>query len=148
LAALSTLVTLYQPERLASDGLPVNGTRISEAAFRSNPTRNLLVQFAPFAAADICALHDAGDRIPSGITRVIITGGRVLGTNTPLRLLRPEANTDERQAWLTGLGARCPRRLTGPTVVYEPGPRRYAEPLVVFDWAIQAEPLSFIAAAA
>jgi hypothetical protein len=148
LAALNTLVTLYQPQRLASDALPSNGALVSEAAFRSNPTHNLLVQFPPFAAADIRALHDAGDRIPSGITRVIINGGRVLGINAPLRLLRLEATTDERKAWLTSLGARRPRRLTGPTVVYEPRPRRYAEPLVVFDWALQAEPLSFVAAAA
>lgn len=147
-AALSTLVSLYQPERLASDAVPASGTRVSSAAFRSFPAHNVLVQFAPFAAADICALHDAGDRIPSGITRVIISGGRVLGTNAPLRLLRPETSFQERAAWLASLYEYRPRRLTGPTVMYEPAPRRYAEPLVVFDWAVRAEPLPVAAAAA
>ena len=74
LAALSTLLTLYEPERLASDALPSSGGRVSEAAFRTSPARNLLVQFAPFGAGEIGALYDAGDRIPSGITRVVISG--------------------------------------------------------------------------
>jgi hypothetical protein len=148
LAALSTLLSLYQPERLASDALGSSGARVSEAAFSNFPGRNLLVQFAPFTATDIRALHDAEDQIPSGITRVVINGGRVLGTNTPLKLLQPEATSYQRDAWLASLGARCPRRLTGPTLVYEPGPRRYAEPVVIYDSSVRAEPVSFDAAAA
>jgi hypothetical protein len=144
LETLSTLLSLYQPERVASDALSSssNAAGARQAAFRNFPGRNLLVQFAPFAAADICALHGAGQRIPSGITRFIITGGRVLGTNVPLKLLRPEATLHQRAAWLAWLDRHRPRRFSGPTVVYEPAPRRYAEPLVMFDPAVRAESLT------
>lgn len=143
IAALHMLLTFYQPERLASDALTCNGSDV----FTNAPARNLLVQFRPFAAADICALDAAGERIPNGITRVVITGGRILGTNVPLELLRPEATVTQREAWLASLDAHLPRRLSGPTVVYEPGPRHYVEPVVLFDRSVQAESLSCAAAA-
>ena len=138
-APLRALVGLYQPERVAPEHLIHDGRIAPCRVFAAHAPRNLLVEFAPFDARDIAALFRAGVRIPSGISRVLVAGGRILGANVPLRLLEPGTAATRRSAWLDRLVGGPPsgvRRVCGPAVVHEPGPRLYAEPLVVFDPAL------------
>ena len=136
---LRGLADLYEPERIAPERL-VHGGRLDPArVFGAHAPHNLLVEFAPFGPHDIAALFRAGVRIPSGISRVLVAGGRILGANVPLRLLEPGTAATQRSAWLDRLVGGPPsgvRRVCGPAVVHEPGPRLYAEPLVVFDPAL------------
>ncbi len=132
---LRAFVALYQPRRVANDELLAHGAFDPDRLFGTAPfaDANLLVRFAGFDPADIVALARNGVRIPAGITRFVLGGGRVLGVDAPVRLLTSSSGAAERRAWLDQLARRRPRRFAGPARVHEPRPRLYAEPLIVYD---------------
>ena len=139
---LQAFVGLYQPRRVATDEILAHGgfrpeRLFAEAGFAD---ANLLVRFAGFSPGEIVALVRDGVRIPSGITRFILGGGRVLGVNVPVRLLEPSTSAAEQRAWLAQLARRRPRRFAGPAWVHEPQPRLYAEPLLVYDPSLVVVP--------
>ena len=140
--ALRAFVALYQPRRVANDEILAHGGFDPGRLFGTAPfaDANLLVRFAGFDPGDIVALARNGARIPAGITRFVLGGGRVLGVDAPVRLLTASASAAERRAWLDELVRRRPRRFAGPARVYEPRPRLYAEPLIVYDPDLVLEP--------
>ncbi len=130
---LRALLGHYRPERIAPEEACCAGHGDPEAVFAHHRSASLVVHFAPFGAEDVAALAREGDRVPAGITRVVVVGGRVLGLNVRLGLLGRDADPAAQRAWLAELAERCPRPVAGPALVYEPTPRRYAEPLLVYD---------------
>jgi hypothetical protein len=140
--ALRAFVALYQPRRVTNDEILARGgfdpaRLFAEWAFAE---ANLIVRFAAFSPDEIVAQVRNGARIPAGITRFVLGGGRVLGVDVPVRLLAPAASAAEQGAWLAQLARRRPRRFAGPARVRETRPRLYAEPLLVYDPDLVVEP--------
>jgi hypothetical protein len=139
--ALRRLVGLYgNHERVAGEAARASTSPEADAA-TANGGPVLVVSFAPIAPSAIEALALAGERIPAGITRVLLRGGRVLGTKTPLHLLRPGVTEAEHTAWLEWVGQSPAKWFPHGGIVAEPGARLYEEPLVVFDADLDVQPL-------
>ena len=133
---LRSLVGLYEPERLAVEDLR-NATTFPEQFLEArHPQHNLIVRFGTFTAHDIQRLAEQDERIPAGISRVMLVGGRVLGANIGLDLLKPGASAEQQKSWLAQLEGQTPRIFEGPADALEPLPRRYAERLCVYDPAL------------
>ncbi|UCF77877.1 MAG: hypothetical protein JSW03_07120 [Candidatus Eiseniibacteriota bacterium] len=66
---------------------------------RNYPRLSALVSFRRFTKADIVRLTDAGERLPSGITRVLLPK-RALNFNLRLDVLKSGLSTAEKNEWL------------------------------------------------
>jgi hypothetical protein len=85
------------------------------------PSANAAVVFAPLRKADVITLVvELGMTLPAGLTRHILSCGRVLNVNVPLTLLQANLPAPEKTAHLRA-------RLTGQ------GYRVYAEPTLVYE---------------
>lgn len=82
-----------------------------------------LLEYAEISKAQVLATTEAGERLPSGITRFLVPR-RVLGFNLPLSFLETDLPLDEKRRRLEDLVAD--RFETGRV-------RYYAEPAFVFD---------------
>ncbi len=92
---------------------------------------------APAILDGLAALPMQGARLPTGLSRVVLTCGRALGINAPLALLATAYPAAQRQAWLRGRLAQAPLWLPGPvTIPEEHGLRLYAEDIALFDTAM------------
>jgi len=82
-----------------------------------------LILFPNLTKADIRRLAEADDRLPSGVTRILVPR-RVLGLNLQLALLKSQLPLDEKRHWLQeAINER----------VAEKKVRYYQEPTFVFD---------------
>ena len=79
--------------------------------------------FPDFGKADIRAIAEQGDRLPSGLTRILVPR-RVLGFNIQLAVLKSHLPLQEKQVWLEEKIAEK---------VAERKVRYYAEPVFIFD---------------
>jgi len=88
-----------------------------------HPHFGALVAFPDFAKEDIRAVAEAGDRLPSGITRILVPR-RVLGFDLQLALLKSSLPLEEKRHWLAD---EIQHRVSSHRVRY------YQEPTFVFD---------------
>lgn len=88
-----------------------------------HPHFGALVVFPDFAKEDIRAVAEAGDRLPSGITRILVPR-RVLGFDLQLALLKSSLPLEEKRRWLSD---EIQHRVSSHRVRY------YQEPTFVFD---------------
>jgi hypothetical protein len=122
-------------ERVPIDGMPIDLGRL----FAAHSEANLFMRFALVPASDVGAL--IGDPIPSGITRFQLIGGRAIGVNVPLELLRESTPDWLRAEWLDRLRSRPYKRHAGPVAVQEStGPRVYSEAILNFDPSLVVTP--------
>lgn len=82
-----------------------------------------LVRFPDFGKDEVRAVAEAGVRLPSGVTRILVPR-RVLGFNLRLPLLKSNLPLDEKRRWLA---EEIHHKVTEHKVRY------YQEPTVVFD---------------
>jgi hypothetical protein len=132
---LHQFLALYQSTRVAPEQLDAGGFSEPARVFRRHRDMNLLARFATVGASQIGELARTGQRIPAGVGRVLLVGGRALNVGIPLDLLRASASDRERTAWLLEFARIRPAVYEGPCDVDEgnPVPRRYAERVVVYD---------------
>lgn len=88
-----------------------------------HPHFGALVAFPDFAKQDIRAVAEAGHRLPSGVTRILVPR-RVLGFDLQLALLKSSLPLEEKRRWLAD---EIQHRVSGHRVRY------YQEPTFVFD---------------
>ncbi len=116
---LHRIVEVYRGTRyfrVPNDALPPVRAR--------HPEVNGLIVFPHFEPAEVLELATAGERLPAGITRHLITW-RALRVNVPLEMLaEPHRTLEEKNRWLAGW---LEDRLAARRV------RFYAEPTVSFD---------------
>jgi hypothetical protein len=120
-AAMRQLVALYE-NPLQRETLPATGMLSGVQALLSHmPQAKAAIAFAPMSKAEVMTLTLLmGLRLPAGITRHLITCGRLLHVNAPLSLLRSELSADEKTAWLQAhLAKQCRRFYAEPTIAYE-----------------------------
>jgi hypothetical protein len=79
--------------------------------------------FPDFGKQEIRAIAESGDRMPSGITRILVPR-RVLGFNIQLAVLKSQLPLEEKQVWLEEKIAEK---------VAERKVRYYPEPVFIFD---------------
>lgn len=132
--ALHRIVGLYgDHERIADiDGHP-SGPASSPSA--------LVVSFAPVTPAAIETLARTNTRIPAGISRALLLGGRVLGANIPLELLRSDASSEAQDRYLDAVRQAPLRWFANGGSLLEPTRRDYQEPLAVLDPSVAVSPL-------
>lgn len=82
-----------------------------------------LVVFPKFEPKDIINLSTKGQRIPSGITRHVVSG-RALRVLIPLNILRAEVSLNKKNKWLS-------KRVLA--IIKENKIRYYEEPVFIFD---------------
>ena len=82
-----------------------------------------MLEYAGISKEEVLAIAEAGERLPSGITRFLVPR-RVLGFNLPLSFLEMNLPLDEKRRRLEDLVAD---RFDSGRVRY------YAEPAFVFD---------------
>jgi hypothetical protein len=98
---------------------PLAGMR--ELLISNSHQANACVGFAPLSKGDVITLAwNMGTQLPAGITRHIITCGRILNVNVPLSLLQADLPAGEKTVRLKKMLA-CRRRRVyhEPTIVYE-----------------------------
>ncbi len=88
-----------------------------------HPHFGALVTFPDFTKDDIRAVAEAGDRLPSGVTRILVPR-RVLGFNLRLPLLKSNLPLEEKRRWLAD---EIQHKVSEHKVRY------YQEPTFVFD---------------
>jgi hypothetical protein len=88
-----------------------------------HPHFGALVMFPDFAKDDIRAVAEAGDRLPSGVTRILVPR-RVLGFDLRLPLLKSSLPLEEKRRWLA---EEIQHKVAEHRVRY------YQEPTFVFD---------------
>jgi hypothetical protein len=82
-----------------------------------------LMSFRRFTLEDLQAVTDRGERVPSGVTRILLPK-RALRFNLQLEILRAELSLEEKEAWL---------QQTIKEKVAEKAIRFYREPTFFFD---------------
>jgi hypothetical protein len=90
---------------------------------RHHPHFGALVSFTDVSKADIRATAEAGGRLPSGVTRILVPR-RVLGFNLRLPLLKSSLPLEEKRRWLAD---EIQHKVAEHKVRY------YQEPTFVFD---------------
>jgi hypothetical protein len=82
---------------------------------------NARVHFAPFTKQDVLdVVIDRGILFPSGVTRYLITCGRILHVDVPLTLLRSPCSLAEKMhEFHRHLATRHRRLYEEPTIQYE-----------------------------
>ena len=92
-----------------------------QALLTQTPQANAGIVFAPLRKDEVITLvQDLRLRLPAGITRHIITGGRMLGVNVPLTLLQADLPAEDKTMQLQALLAGRRRRLyPEPTIQFE-----------------------------
>lgn len=94
------------------------------ATLRSqHPHFGALVMFPDFAKEDVRAVAESGDRLPSGVTRILVPR-RVLGFDLRLPLLKSSLPLEEKRRWLA---EEIQHKVSEHRVRY------YQEPTFVFD---------------
>lgn len=88
-----------------------------------HPHFGALVMFPDFAKKDVLAVAQAGDRLPSGVTRILVPR-RVLGFDLRLPLLKSSLPLEEKRRWLA---EEIQHKVSEHRVRY------YQEPTFVFD---------------
>ena len=88
-----------------------------------HPHFGALVTFPDFTKDDVRAIAEAGDRLPSGVTRILVPR-RVLGFNLRLPLLSSNLPLEEKRRWLAD---EIQHKVSEHKVRY------YQEPTFVFD---------------
>ena len=88
-----------------------------------HPHFGALVTFPDFSKAEVRAVAEAGDRLPSGVTRILVPR-RVLGFNLRLPLLRSSLPLEEKRRWLAD---EIQHKVSEHKVRY------YQEPTFIFD---------------
>jgi hypothetical protein len=97
--------------------------------------QHVLITFVPLQAEDFLHLASQGVRVPPGVTRFVLHGGRAMGVNAPLSILGPHGCTASADNWLATLRKEQPVIMAGPCRVREyPGWRDYDddEPLLLY----------------
>ncbi len=94
-----------------------------ESLRHHHPHFGALVLFPDFGKNDVRAVAEADERLPSGVTRILVPR-RVLGFNLQLALLKSSLPLDEKRRWLT---EEIHHKVTENKVRY------YQEPTFVFD---------------
>lgn len=126
----------HAPKRLVPAQFRSGGRFDPVKAFAASPEANMVVRFARPSSQDLTGF--AREPIPAGITRVVCTGGRLLGLNVPLDLLETGCPRSQRAGWLKRLGRDYAARHPGPVFVCEAGgKRRYQEDVVICDPTIE-----------
>jgi hypothetical protein len=95
----------------------------------------VLITFVPLEAADFLELASQGVRVPPGVTRFILCGGRAMGINAPLSILGSGGCAASADNWLATVRKEQPVIMRGPCRVREYlGWRDYDddEPLLVY----------------
>ncbi len=92
-----------------------------QTTLMATPEANAAVVFGPLRKADIMTLvAELSMTLPAGVTRHVLTCGRILNVNVPLTLLQAQTPTAEKTAWLHAqLAQRSSRLYVEPTLVYE-----------------------------
>ena len=90
---------------------------------QQHPHFGALVTFPDFTKDDVRAIAEAGDRLPSGVTRILVPR-RVLGFNLRLPLLKSNLPLEEKRRWLVD---EIQHKVSEHKVRY------YQEPTFVFD---------------
>lgn len=94
-----------------------------EALRRHHPHFGALVSFADLPKSEVRAVAEAGRRLPSGVTRILVPR-RVLGFNLRLPLLKSSLPLEEKRRWLAD---EIQHKVAEHKVRY------YQEPTFVFD---------------
>ena len=95
----------------------------------------VLITFVPLEATDFSELASQGVRIPPGVTRFVLRGGRAMGVNAPLSILRSGGCGVSADTWLAIVRKEQPVIMRGPCRVREYlGWRDYDddEPLILY----------------
>lgn len=111
--ALNSLVGAYLDQAVVR--------RTTEPDLAAHPDAAAVVQFPQLRIADVFGAVRDGALLPAGITRFVLTAGRVLMLNAALDPLRSERPVEELNEWLTGLvaGRRAEGRIRHyPEAVY------------------------------
>jgi L-serine kinase (ATP) / ParB family transcriptional regulator, heme-responsive regulator len=96
---------------------------------------HVLITFVPLQAADFSELASRGVRVPPGVTRFVLRGGRAMGVNAPLSILGPNGRAASADNWLATVRKEQPVIMPGPCRVREfLGWREYDddEPLLLY----------------
>ena len=88
-----------------------------------HPHFGAVVIFPDFAKPEVRAVAEAGNRLPSGVTRILVPR-RVLGFNLQLALLKSNLPHEDKSRWLA---EEIHHKVTEKKVRY------YQEPTFVFD---------------
>ncbi|MFQ5791995.1 MAG: ParB N-terminal domain-containing protein [Acidobacteriota bacterium] len=106
---------------------PARMDRVNHADFetirRHHPHFGAVILFPDFSKAEIREIAEAGHRLPSGVTRILVPR-RVLGFNLQLALLKSHLSLEEKRHWLE---EAINEKVTERKVRY------YQEPTFVFD---------------
>jgi hypothetical protein len=118
LAALRPFVDLYEHYLTRVD---CNLDIIEEEARsrETGGTGTALIAFPPITRGQVVAMAIEGVRIPAGITRHVILGGRALRVNLPLELLATREVKGANEALLHHLDGLHPRTYHEPTVLFD-----------------------------
>jgi len=114
------IVEIYTTREARMDR--VNHTDI-EAIAHQHPHFGALVTFPDFRKDDIRRVAEQGQRLPSGVTRILVPR-RVLGFNLQLPLLKSSLPLEEKRSWLSDAIQHK---------VSEHKVRYYQEPTFIFD---------------
>jgi hypothetical protein len=120
-AALQQLTTVYTTPPLRETGPDVDLVAGLQGLLARTPEVNAGIAFAPLRKADVITLVcNLRLRLPAGITRHVVTCGRILHVNAPLALLQADCSAAEKTAQLQALLAGQRRRLYAePTIQFE-----------------------------
>jgi hypothetical protein len=78
-----------------------------------------LITFVPLKATDFLELASQAVRVPPGVTRFVLRGGRAMGVNAPLSILGPNGCAASAGNWLATLREERPVIMPGPCRVRE-----------------------------
>lgn len=118
LAALRPFVDLYEHHLTRVD---CNLDIIEEEArsLESGGTGTTLIAFPPITRGQVVAMAIEGIRIPAGITRHVILGGRALRVNLPLEVLAIPDEGRAKEALTQHIAGLHPRVYHEPTVLFD-----------------------------
>ena len=117
---LRAMVDVYYSREARMDR--VNHSDIASLK-EQHPHFGAVVMFPNFSKDVLCAIAEAGDRLPSGVTRILVPR-RVLGFNVRLPLLKSSLPLEEKRRWLAD---QIQHKVSEHKVRY------YQEPTFVFD---------------
>jgi len=122
IAVLQATVSLYS-RRIERYQLPLWPeqhivTRHLATSAPDEPDR-VLITFVPLAASDFLELVSQGVRMPPGVTRFVLRGGRAVGINAPLSILGCDRCAASADNWLATIRKKQPVIMPGPCRVRE-----------------------------
>jgi hypothetical protein len=114
-ASLRAFVDLYE-QRMTRVDCEVDAV---EERARSLSGGQCLIAFPPVTRGQVVAMALDGTRIPAGITRHVILGGRALRVNLPLEVLALPDEAHANEALARHLAVLHPRVYGEPTVLFD-----------------------------